>query len=66
MTIIEHNTREADIRVSSDELVIMNNALNEVCHGIAVPEFETRIGHPLERVQELLNAIGNLIDRMER
>ena len=49
------------IDVTGDELLIINNALNEVCHGIDVCEFETRIGASREEVQKLFNEIHSLI-----
>ena len=43
----------------------MNAALNEVCNGIEVFEFETRIGADGERVAALLKEIGLLLDKMD-
>jgi hypothetical protein len=40
--------------VTSDELIIVNNALNEVCNGLYIDEFETRIGFSIEQVNKLL------------
>jgi hypothetical protein len=51
-----------ELTVSRDELILLNNALNEVCNGLEVPEFSTRIGAPLAEVEALLDAIGDLID----
>jgi hypothetical protein len=55
------------IEFSASELVTINNALNEVCHGIDLSdEFETRMGctkegaeHLLDEVDKLINSIGN-------
>ena len=33
-----------DVQFSLDELLVVSNALNEVCNGIDVPEFHARIG----------------------
>jgi len=45
--------------------LILNAALNEVCNGIKIFEFETRIGADRERVAALLNEVGALIDEMD-
>ena len=64
---IQHiEANRALVRLSNDELLILNNALNEVCHGLDLVEFSTRIGAELEDVQELLSQIGKVIDTMER
>ena len=52
---------EVIVALSFHELMVINNALNEICHGIEVPEFETRIGESPVEVQKLLAQIGVLI-----
>ena len=47
----------ADLALTVEDLRIINNALNEVCHGIAVPEFATRMGASLPEVQALLDRV---------
>jgi hypothetical protein len=54
-----------DVRLTLDELRIINNALNEICHGIELPEFETRIGASIERAKSLLNEVGDAIARAD-
>lgn len=44
--------------LEGDEAQMINNALNEVCNGIDVEEFETRVGWPRARLSELLSQIG--------
>ena len=53
------------ISLSKEELVILNNALNEVCNGLDLNEFSTRMGAERENVDELLSEIGKVIDAME-
>jgi hypothetical protein len=50
------------IRLSNDELLILNNALNEVCNALDHAEFSTRMGAELESVEELLCQIGAVVD----
>lgn len=49
------------VELTSDELRIINNALNEVCNGIDLRgEFSTRMGCSLEEAQMLLTKINTL------
>jgi hypothetical protein len=43
------------IAVSMSELITISNCLNEVCHGIELFEFETRIGANKAKVVEMLD-----------
>jgi hypothetical protein len=65
MEIIDATAERTQINLGREELLILNAALNEVCNGIAVFEFETRIGANRERVVTLLKEIGTLLDKME-
>ncbi len=49
------------LSLTLEELCIINNALNEVCHGIDVPEFSTRMGASLTEVQALLDKVHRLL-----
>ncbi|MBD2604485.1 hypothetical protein H6G81_08065 [Scytonema hofmannii FACHB-248] len=61
MQIIKTTKDKADIQFSIDKLLILNNALNEVCNGIKLPEFSTRMGAEREEVKILLKSINKLI-----
>lgn len=50
------------IRISAEELVIFNNALNEVCNGLPLRYFEARVGAPLSGVSALLKEVGVALD----
>lgn len=65
MELIDITCESSQIAVTRDELLIVNAALNEVCNGIAVFEFETRIGADRDRVSALLKKIGLLLDQMD-
>lgn len=53
---------EVLIRFSNDELLILNNALNEVCNALDLAEFSTRMGSELADVDKLLRQIGEAIN----
>jgi hypothetical protein len=43
------------VHLTRAEINIVANCLNEVAHGISVPEFETRVGATLEDIEQLLS-----------
>jgi hypothetical protein len=56
-----------NVELSSDELLLVNNALNEVCNGVGElsneNEFATRLGVSRDDARVLLANIGVLINR---
>jgi len=62
MKVMEIDRDKATIVFTQAELVILNNALNEVCNGIDVPEFATRLGAELSEVRQLLHEVNHLLD----
>ncbi|MCA3071332.1 MAG: hypothetical protein ING77_17310 [Rhodocyclaceae bacterium] len=65
MEIIDIAAERSQVEIGRDELLIVNAALNEVCNGVAVFEFETRIGADRARVAALLKEVGALLDKMD-
>lgn len=51
------------LEISKEELGVICNALNEVCNGIEIWEFETRLGIKLENARILLD---NLISTYKK
>jgi hypothetical protein len=64
MQVIKLSVDQLNVGVSRDELLIINSALNEVCNGIDLFEFEARMGAEREKVVKLLGEVGAAIDRM--
>jgi hypothetical protein len=65
MKSIELKDRSVVIELSDRELILINNALNEVCNGIDVPEFETRLGGTTEEASQLHREIGKELKKLE-
>jgi hypothetical protein len=65
MELIGVEQGEAHVRVALQELLLINNALNEVCNGIDVPEFETRMGVTLEQAESLLSSVRLMLNELE-
>ena len=60
----DHGDKELRlVRPSVAELVLLNNALNEVLHGdgIGEPEFSTRLGASRVEAKQLLGRIGRMV-----
>ena len=66
MKVVTVAEREAVIRLSEGELTAICNSLNEICHGIEIADFGTRIGYSLEETQALLDSTGDLLSRMRQ
>ena len=64
MRIVVIEKGEATVRLTEAQLVIVNNALNEVCNGIDVEEFSTRLGAEVTKVRGLLKEVNGVLDRM--
>jgi len=54
------------ITVSEYELITVSNCLNEVCHGIHIDAFHTRLGADKEEVREMLKTCGDMLRRSGR
>ena len=61
MEVLRRDQYAAELRLTRGELAIINNALNEVCHGIDLPEFATRIGAEPAEAGRLLAEFGALL-----
>jgi hypothetical protein len=57
---------EVFLRVNRDELIILNNALNEVCNGglLDIEEFSTRMGATRQEAKDVLVQISSILDQM--
>ena len=58
MTVLSVQEERVTLQLSIDELLMIHNALNEVCNGIEVPEFHARMGAEREQVHLLLSRVS--------
>ncbi len=58
-------TTPPPLAFTHDELVIINNALNEVCNGQSFEddEFQTRIGYSRDTARKLLAKVGKAVEK---
>jgi len=61
----KQNTPPAPLVFTHEELVVINNALNEVCHGVLFDddEFQTRIGYSRTTAQNVLKKVANALGK---
>ncbi len=68
MTPVERETEAPSVTLFLDEaeLRILNNALNEICNGADIEDFEfaSRIGGDRRQALALLERVGSLIDEL--
>lgn len=62
MKILNVSEQHLEISIDQEELLILNSALNEIVNGLALFEFETRIGASRNRAAKLLEEIGRACD----
>lgn len=61
MELLKKDKQFIDIRISRDELTTLYACMNEVCHGIDLFEFQTRIGESREEVIRLMKAVDDML-----
>lgn len=66
MKLLKNSSSSVDIRMSIDELITIYQSLNEVCNGIDLFEFQTRIGVPREEVSALMKILSKAINQIEK
>jgi|GEM_PF-2115257 hypothetical protein len=66
MQTLAAHSDSLDLRLSLEELVAINNALNEVTNALDIEEFETRMGVSRDVAVELLRQIHTAIGLIHR
>ena len=61
---VETTATAACAGLTSTEVILINNALNEVCNGIDIPEFSARLGTTIEEARALLQQMRGLYTTM--
>jgi hypothetical protein len=65
LEVVAVDSEAVTIRLERSELLLLNNALNEVSNGVDIPdwEFASRLGQSRLSAQNLLREIGQVLDR---
>ena len=59
MNLISFRKNKIVFEISREDLGCLGNTLNEVCNGIEVLDFETKIGTSPEQVSNILDFLGS-------
>jgi len=65
MKLNEVKGRGAQLELGYEELIVLNAALNEICNGIDVFEFETRIGASRAVAEQMMAEIQMVLDQIQ-
>ena len=65
MQLLKNDITSVEVRLSIDELLTIHQSLNEVCNGIDLFEFQTRIGVSREEVLHLMKITGQIINKVD-
>lgn len=67
METIAVDSQAVTLRIDRSELLLLNNALNEVSNGVDIPEWEfpVRLGEPRAIALRLLDEIGDAVKASE-
>ena len=60
MKVVQSDGNVHLLALSSAEIALLGNSLNEVCHGIDVAEFSTRLGATREEAETLFREISRV------
>lgn len=66
MNVAKISKEKIILELSKDELGVLSNALNEVCNGIEVWEFETRIGITSEDAKAILKFLTSTYKKADQ
>jgi hypothetical protein len=66
MQVRESDASHIVLDLSRNELILLNNSLNEVCHGLDVPDFSTRLGAGWDELEALRRQIDAALVKMAK
>jgi hypothetical protein len=61
VTVLQIEGGQARVELTKNELIIFNNALNEVCNALDQSEFSTRMGVEPEEARALLRNVSTAL-----
>ena len=65
MKILNHDKTSVVLKLTEQELLVISNALNEICYGVKIVGFQSRIGRDKEFVKTVHNYILEALDKTE-
>ena len=66
MKVINLKRDKAELIISEEELYAIYNTINEVCNGIDIYEFQTRIGSSRQEMAVLMNELKEVLGHIDQ
>ena len=66
MQVRESDPSHIVLDLSRNALILLNNSLNEVCHGLDMPDFTTRLGAGWDELEALRRQINAALEQMAK
>lgn len=66
MNTLQISGERVTLELTKNELGVLTNALNEVCNGIEVWEFDTRMGIKIEDARVFLESLASIYKKADR
>jgi len=66
MQLIQIINNKVTLELSKDELILLANALNEICNGLELWEFDTRIGMSMDDAKLALKSLSAVMNQVEQ
>lgn len=66
MQIRKSDESHVVLELAHNELILLNNALNEVCNGLDIPDFSTRLGAQREELEALFRQLKAALEGMAK
>jgi hypothetical protein len=64
MQIRQSDESHVLLDLSRNELILLNNTLNEICNGLDLPDFSTRLGAQRDELEALFRQIKEALEGM--
>ena len=64
MIVSNIQREQATVQLNRHELVMVNNAFNEVINALSLEDFSARVGGDLDEASALLSQFNDLLDAM--
>lgn len=62
MRVIDNDGTKLTCEISHDEILILMAGMREICYGVDIHAFETRLGYSKERVGVLVQQLRSILD----
>ncbi|MCW4627806.1 MULTISPECIES: hypothetical protein [Marinomonas] len=65
MKVVDNNGIKLTCEISHEEILILMAGMREICYGVDIHAFETRLGYSKERVGVLVQQLRSILDEQD-